>query len=71
MSNANRLNAPHRIIVQNTGSGDVFLGEQSAVTTGTGYKLVPGDAFEVDLMAGDKLHGIASSTQTVRIMIVV
>lgn len=48
------------VIVKNTGSANVFLGDAN-VTTGNGYRLAIGDVLPVPLTAGEALYGIVAS----------
>lgn len=50
-----------RIIIQNLGSKDVYVGTNASVTTANGIKLSKGASMEVDAGAGLNWHGITPS----------
>lgn len=55
---------PISAVVKNAGGVSVFLGG-AGVTAVAGYELVPGEAFNADLIAGDVLYGITAGGSAV------
>jgi hypothetical protein len=45
----------HRVKLQNNGSGTVRVAELGAVQASLGIKVGPGEVFEMDIAAGDRL----------------
>lgn len=59
------------VVVQNLGTGDVYIDFDAAVTTGTGFKLGVGAAYEFASVSGQSLYAVASAIGTdVRILVV-
>ncbi len=65
------VTGPITAIVKNPGSVSVFLGGEF-VTASTGFELATGGTVDVELISGDLLYGVTSSStqelQTIRLM---
>lgn len=58
------------IIVQNLGPGDVFLDAVAGVTSASGLKLVPGNAYEMRTDGSQEIYAVASQTSDVRVVVI-
>jgi hypothetical protein len=56
------------VVVQNKGTGSVFLGGPGVTTSSFGYELPSGSEASFDLTLGDILFGVASSAQSVTVL---
>lgn len=56
------------ITIQNvSSSATVYLGAEGVTTSNYGYKLAPNTAWSVELMRGDAIYAISSSTSNVAV----
>jgi hypothetical protein len=59
--------APEQLIITNNSGGTVYLGKDSTVTVSSGLTLLTASAIGLDLVMGDDVYGIASSSLEVRV----
>lgn len=61
---ASGLSGRRKILIQNasTGGNSVYLAQANTVTAGTGIRLSPGSAIELELSAGAAIYAVATTT---------
>jgi hypothetical protein len=65
---AGTFNDPPPILVENQGSGSVYLGG-SAVTTSTGVVLTANNSLTFNPVGNDSVYAVAAANQTVGVMV--
>ena len=67
---ASALTARRKMLLRVSGNDAVYIGPSSAVTTGIGYPVLPGETLEIqfDPMVSVSVWAIAASNQVVKIM---
>lgn len=63
-----RLRGRRKMLVQNLGGGNVFLGGTSDVTSSTGYRIASGGSLELDVLDYGNIWIIGDAAADVRIL---